>query len=632
MDGTGKATTVVRIFESYGWKDASDIAGRLRDSLQQAGYEVWIDREHLRADDKHFSIALEQAVVDSEVVIALLSPHSVRGLGAHDDRASICYNEIRLAEELARPIVPVRVQRFTGAAPLLIIKYRILDWLDWHDPDRYQNGLAEVLAAVEAAQACELMLDRDISLQTSNFASQLRTAADDFTGRGWLFDGLAQWLDGAQRCLRLEGVTGTGKTAVVAELVRRNPGGRLLAYHFCTPLQLGAVGFVRSLAGMLAASIDEYADLLNSGRLAHQLNSSDPSTMLIDGVLEPLRMVPVDGRYFIAVDALDEAIGADAQMSIPVLLAQHVDDFPPWLKLMITCRPQQRVQGLFGTAEVWSLDDDTAQRADLSSYLQRRLVDPEVKQRIEDRAAGNFQYASTVLDALAAGEIDAAELDALPRRLEVFYYRRAVQRFPTAAAYRPARTVLEVLAAARGGLTAAQLAAVTGLGVDELPSVLDAVGCFAAAPSGVWRIVHQSIADWLISQDAKEFRIDVAAGRDRLLAFCRKWKSNRDPYALTHVVTHLLDAGHVDDAAAVIRDGLFELRNDVVGEPRLDGEDTRALTAALIAARDQARIVALARTANTWQRDGVASAMVAAPVESAGFIDDVVGELLTVSA
>ena len=117
----------------------------------------------------------------------------------------------------------------------------------------------------------------------------------------------------------------------------------------------------------------------------------------------------------------------------------------------------------------------------------------------------------------------------------------------------------------------------------------------------------------------------MAAGRDRLLAFCRKWKSNRDPYALTHVVTHLLDAGHVDDAAAVIRDGLFEVRNDVVGEPRLDGEDTRALTAALIAARDKARIVALARTANTWQRDGVASAMVAAPADAAGFIDDVVG-------
>ena len=277
MNATGRATTVVRIFESYGWRDASDIAGRLKDSLQKAGYEVWIDREHLRADDKHFSIALERAVTDAEVIIALLSPHSVRGLGAGDDRASICYNEIRLAEELARPIVPVRVKRFAGAAPLLIIKYRILDWLDWQDPSRYQQGLGEILAAVEAAQAGELILDRDISLQTSSFASQLRTAAADFTGRDWVFDRLTDWLDGPRQCLRLEGVTGTGKTAIVAELIRRNPAGRLLAYHFCTPSQSGAAGFVRSLAGMLAASIDAYADLLNSGRLAYQLNSADPS-------------------------------------------------------------------------------------------------------------------------------------------------------------------------------------------------------------------------------------------------------------------------------------------------------------------------------------------------------------------
>jgi hypothetical protein len=245
----------------------------------------------------------------------------------------------------------------------------------------------------------------------------------------------------------------------------------------------------------------------------------------------------------------------------------------------------------------------------LSSYLQRRLVDPEVKQRIEDRAAGNFQYASTVLDALAAGEIDAAELDELPRRLEVFYYRRAVQRFPTAAAYRPARTVLEVLAAARGGLTAAQLAAVTGLGVDELPSVLDAVGCFAAAPSGVWRIVHQSIADRLISQDAKEFRIDVAADRDppRVLP---EWKSNRDLRA-ERMSSPSAGRGHVDDAAAVIRDGC-SVRNDVVGGARLDGGDTGALTAALIAARGSAHRRLGAHPENTWH-GGVASAIIAAP-------------------
>ena len=45
------------IFESYGWADAGDIAHRLKASLEEAGYEVWIDREHLRPDDEHFWLA-----------------------------------------------------------------------------------------------------------------------------------------------------------------------------------------------------------------------------------------------------------------------------------------------------------------------------------------------------------------------------------------------------------------------------------------------------------------------------------------------------------------------------------------------------------------------------------------------
>lgn len=647
MDETDKGTAVVRIFESYGWKDAAEIAQRLKDSLEQAGYQVWIDREHLLPDDTGFAVELEDAVADSEVVIALLSPHSVRGIGVGDERISVCYNEIRLASELARPIVPVRVRRFAGAAPLLIIGYRILDWLDWEDPVRYRHGLAKVMAAVQAAQDRELVLDRDISLQTSNFASQLRSARDDFTGREWFFECVARWLDGPRRCFRLEGVTGTGKTAIVAELVRRNPDGRLLAYHFCTPSQLGAGGFVRSLAGMLAASVEPYAALLNSARLEQFLGSADPSRMLVDGVLEPLRAMPMDDHHFIVVDALDEAVGSmDGQVSIPVLLSQCVDDFPPWLKLMITCRPQQRIQGLFGTAEVCSLDDaGEAQHADVSSYLTRRLAEPAVQRRmgpeevdaarrlISDRAGGSFQYAASVFDALASGEIAPAELARLPRTLEVFYYRRAVQRFPDLGAYGLARSALEVLAAARGELTAARLGAITGLRDDELAPVLDAIGCFAGAHADRWRIAHQSITDWLVSEDAREFRIDLSAGDQRIITYCQDWPTHHDPYALTHVVAHLLAAGRIDDAvAAVLRDDLFAVRRGVVGEPRLDAEDSRLLTTSLLAARSLDGIVALARTANTWQRDGVASALQAAPTADATFVDAVVGALLAVSA
>ena len=68
----------VAIFESYGWVDAREIAQRLKASLEEAGYDVWIDRENLRPDDEHFWLALEGALNQCTLVVALLSPHSVR--------------------------------------------------------------------------------------------------------------------------------------------------------------------------------------------------------------------------------------------------------------------------------------------------------------------------------------------------------------------------------------------------------------------------------------------------------------------------------------------------------------------------------------------------------------------------
>ena len=66
------------IFESYGWRDAGDIAKRLKPSLESAGFEVWIDREHIRPDAVDFWSPLQQALEKCKLVVALLSPHSVR--------------------------------------------------------------------------------------------------------------------------------------------------------------------------------------------------------------------------------------------------------------------------------------------------------------------------------------------------------------------------------------------------------------------------------------------------------------------------------------------------------------------------------------------------------------------------
>ena len=649
MDSNDRAPQVIRIFESYGWNDASDIALRLKGSLEDSGYEVWIDREHLRSDDKHFSLALEKAISESEVIVALLSPHAVRGQTG-DQRSSICYNELRLAEELQRPIVPVRVRAFAGPPPFLIIKYRLVNWLDWERPDAYRKGLREITAAIEQVLAHESLIDGDIAFQVSNFAPQLRTPTNGFIGREWLFTRLEAWLAGAGRCLMIEGDTGSGKTAVVAELVHRNPGARLLAYHFCTPAQLtlNPVSFIRSMAGMLAASVNAYAEQLWNGKLARALNGADPETMLREGVLEPLREVAMETNCCIVIDALDEAIGVTgAQISLPRLLAESMAEFPSWLKLVVTSRPHQRIQQLFGGAERCALtDDSTDNRRDLHSFVAHRLAEPamapavEADQReaaarlIEDRAAGNFQYAGAVLDALASGEMVLAQLDTLPHSLAMFYSLRAQRRFPNQPDFRLARAVLEVLLAAREPLSVAVLADITQLDRDaELFPALEAVNCFAGpTEAGGWRIAHKSIADWLVSPGAGEFKVDSGPGRQRILAHCGRWAEHHEPYALKYVITHLLEAGRVDDALMVVQRGLFEQRASQLGEPRLDAEDCRNLTAALITASDQKSILTLAQTPSTWQRDGVASALQSAPAQALPFVDGVVAALLAVAA
>src|SRR6185312_7758342 len=103
------------------------------------------------------------------------------------------------------------------------------------------------------------------------------------------------------------------------------------AYHFCdarVPQSTQATAFVRSIAAMLCANVDAYArKLQNDGDLVSKLKIGDPTTMLRDGILAPLRDIPMDGVRYIVVDALDEAVlddpadAAGSEVSIPQLLA-----------------------------------------------------------------------------------------------------------------------------------------------------------------------------------------------------------------------------------------------------------------------------------------------------------------------
>jgi len=652
------------IFESYGRGDATEAAQRIKLSLQEKGYNVWIDREHVAPDDQEFWKPIEQALKGSDVVVALLSPHSRRLEGdlGTDPRMSVCHNELIAAVRMDKTIVCVTVVECNP--PLAVIQYDPIPFTNWNSsPDAYLEGIREILHWIREGLSTRphrrysSYVD-NLSQDKLSFPEELN-AKDNFVGREWLItDRLERWLESNSPCFVIEAEPGTGKTALVAELVRRNHGDRILAYHFCNSQNDDTVKperFVRSTAANLCGTLPAYKDLLKTSNLVTALRRDNhPSTMLWEGVLKPLRNMPRARTGYIIIDGLDEAVGAATSVTIPQLLARALPDFPSWLKLVVTTRRDDRVPR-FQTAERCLLAGSIAeQNRDLRQYVESRFAEPalvascaddaERKHLIDsvvERSAGNFQYTITVLNELASGLLSPGLIDSLPASLAALYENRASVRFADITDYEVSRMVLGVLLAARQPLTTAQLALITHLDRSTaLRAVLDRLSMFVTWDDGAnerfYRVAHKSIADWLIKPPGgfDRFSVDLAKGRELILAHCRNWATHRETYALTNLIGHLINPDHVPEALAEalaqVRAGFFEQRRNAVN-PRHDLEDTRDLVLAFVERHDQPAILELAQTTNIWQRDGVAAALQAAPPVADNFVNSIVGALLRVS-
>ena len=650
------------IFESYGWKDAGDIAKTLSRDLQQAGYDVWIDVENIKPGEP-FPPALAAAIDRADMVLALLSPHSVR---LHDDPgntegSSVVLNELAEAHGKHKPIVPVMV--IQCSTPFILNILRKIDFTKWSaSEETYREGFEKVRKAIESALAGkldDLYVEHIGRIRPLNMDYELLLRYRDFVGREWLFQCVKTWLATDRPCLLIEGDSGTGKSAFAAELIRRNPDESVFAYHFCTadrPEQVSAGNFVRSIAAIIGGQDERYGRRLIEDPAVHaalmeERSRTDPVSAFIHGVLLPLRDFPPSSPRYIVVDALDEALAPSGgiDLSIPAVLRRILPDFPSWLRLVVTTRDDQRIMPLFPDAEIVRLSsDETRQDADITLFVASRFAEPELSAlaattdardqaiaAIAERSDGNFRYAQEVVRALAAREFGLADVTRLPNQLSGLYYASFARRFPTPSDYRHAEICLSVLLAAREPLTEDQLVAITGLDrrTELQPALIALTGYVTQAsrePGAGYVLFHTSIADWLLRPPPgrNPYSVDPAQGRAWLVTFCRAWRENNDPYALRHLIVHLVEHGLAREALATVQAGFFRARAAATGETRFVLEDALQLTLALLARGDATGVMALAGTTGTRQRDGVAAALMAAPAEQDALVATIVDLLL----
>src|SRR5262245_51095997 len=139
-----------RVFLSYGHRDATELALRLRSDLQTAGYGVWQDADGIRAAHA-WTDEIRAGIRESDLVIALLSPHSVRRAGWSEDgggQDSVCLDEIEYAVDACRiPVLPV--MGVSCEPPFRIFRLQYLDLRAWQESSTsYEPLKVKLLAAV----------------------------------------------------------------------------------------------------------------------------------------------------------------------------------------------------------------------------------------------------------------------------------------------------------------------------------------------------------------------------------------------------------------------------------------------------------------------------------------------------
>jgi WD40 repeat protein len=593
---TARAGPRPRVFLSYGRRDAKDLADRLRHDLAERGYEIWQDTERIRSG-KDWNRQIEDGLRDAQVLVALLSPHSVRQTGAADnpdDLDSVCLDEISFARfsRPPRPIVPVLA--VPCEPPFCIYRLDYIDLTAWKDAeDQYRAGLSRVVDAVEAALRGEVRYRSwDHQLRPWDFSVFLNEKRQEFCGREWLFAEIDAWRAARdERALLIVGDPGTGKSAIVAELVHRNPGGQVLAYHCCqadTRETLQPGRFVRSLAAMIASQLDDYAARLSDPAVEEALSESscarDPASAFEAGILAPLETLaaPAGGVRYLLVDGLDEALAlADgpSRTTIVDVLASRLERLPAWLRLLATSRRERAVLDRLRGLRVLELDaHDPRNLADLERYIAARLEAPALQERLaasgrsaeeaartlREKADGNILYVIRSLEGIERNLYGFDNLAALPPGLYGLYLGFFNRHFPDEASFAPVRSVLEVVVAARRPLTEERLARATGLGrEDELPRVLRKLSAYLPEHEGRYTVYHKSFADWLTAPDQRgsPHYVSRQRGHERLAdVFWKEYQQGArhlSGYGLAHLPTHLVEARRWDDLAALLTDLRF---------------------------------------------------------------------------
>ncbi len=553
----------MQIFFSYPHDSNGPLVLRLKADLEARGHTVWLDSQQI-GGGAEWRRAITAGILASDGAVAFLSRHSVRDPG-------VCLNEIAivLAEKGDEALVTVLVEpEKEVAAPVTVSHIQWHDMADWaahaEDTGWYRARAEQLIDIIEhpagAHRNAELEWLRN-ALEPLRFNADMAPHLLRFSGREWLRERYEAWLADPRgsRVLRIEGGPGMGKTAIASHLCHVARSGVLAAFlcdyrrgETANPLR-----FIQTLAYQLASRLPDYrARLLKVPAIAR---TAGTAPMSVDGLsaadlwssllAEPMAGVGKDGliqrqALAIVVDGLDEATRR-GRNELATLLAERLGTLPPWVRMVLTARPDPEVRQRLRAFEPMVVSsDDPHNRQDLRAYIEHWLQQRVQRGLLPDwqaaalgrtlleRCGGTFLYLALAREAVEDGSLDPTRLDDLPHGLPAIYLRNFERRFADtgedSAWARLAKPLLALVMASAeplplelarellGWNTADDGEELEAAALRSLGSLLTRRG---GATGSVLALFHKSAADWLgDSEAAGDYHIGTRGALGRLAA------------------------------------------------------------------------------------------------------------------
>ena len=361
--------------------------------------------------------------------------------------------------------------------------------------------------------------------------------------REWLFTKVDNWFtEQESKVFVLTAGPGVGKSVLAAKMIELyKEKESLAACHFCKfndSNRSNPEKMIQSLASQMCDSVKGFKE-----KLLEQLKRPNTVQNLQDAfqvyLKEPLQQLPENKPMLVVIDGLDEC-ESDQRIELLNVLAKEFSKLPPWVKVLVTSRPEMNVQKRLRSLEYMEIatdrnnEDDTNNEEDIKRYLRSHL--PTISERngiisfITKKCEGSFLFASYLQKHLqdCKPNITKREINSqLPRGINSVYqdyFARLQKELEAVSEEYDIFHLLVIIAAAHGPIPLSFITEGIKRSLNQstmkdiIGKVNENVSTLLYVNNELVTVFHKSVIDWLkLNGDNKhEYTVNCENGNKLL--------------------------------------------------------------------------------------------------------------------